>query len=701
MRFSIKTKMIFGLLSVVTAIMLGVFMAFSMRYSSQSLDAYHKSAADEMSQVDYAMNLFIEESMMNADMVARHPLVDRLSEVTTSHVNQLEPHKCRLADDDAVGREFVKYFASIKDSHPAYVSVFIGAVNGAFVSVLEDSDLPAGGYDPRKRPWYVESVSILDRGVLSDAYMSTTGEAVTSIMRTVVRGGQVRGVFGIDISLKKLTDLIESVRLGETGYLVLVQRDGVILADPRHPGQNFKKVSELHDRAMETLFNLGSGGGDVVIDGKEYVGLVTTSKKTGWKIIGLIERASITAPVWQTLKVLGGATILALAVLAATLWLLASRAIINPLLRVADFLRSIADGAHDRRLTHDRRDEIGDIYDALNNTAQILQRNIEEIQAKSREAENKAAAAEQATAAAEEARIAAERARADGMLHAAHRLEEVVERISEASRNIAGKSQEIQRGTEKQRERIQSTATAMEQMNATVLDVAKNASTAAEHGKSAKDKAQVGAKVVEHSIEALNTTQRRAEELQANMSQLDDRARAIGSVITVIEDIADQTNLLALNAAIEAARAGEAGRGFAVVADEVRKLAEKTMTATKEVGESIQSIQKVAAANISSMQGALGDLTKATGLAQDSGGALKEIVTNTEESAGQIQSIATAAEEQAAAAEEIGKSIEDINSITQTTFHNVQESLGTLRSLEQQATELAELISRLKVEARP
>ena len=129
--------------------------------------------------------------------------------------------------------------------------------------------------------------------------------------------------------------------------------------------------------------------------------------------------------------------------------------------------------------------------------------------------------------------------------------------------------------------------------------------------------------------------------------------------MTVIEDIADQTNLLALNAAIEAARAGDAGRGFAVVADEVRKLAEKTMNATKEVGQSIRTIQGGTQSNIQSMDVVVRDIEEVAGLSKHSGEVLEGIVAGAEESAGRIQSIAAAAEEQSATSEEINRSVEE------------------------------------------
>ena len=171
---------------------------------------------------------------------------------------------------------------------------------------------------------------------------------------------------------------------------------------------------------------------------------------------------------------------------------------------------------------------------------------------------------------------------------------------------------------------------------------------------------------------------------------------AITHMTQEVREIADQTNLLALNAAIEAARAGEAGRGFAVVADEVRKLAEKTMIATKEVGDSIQSIQQMAGMNVRSVDEAATELEQASRLATESGSALGEIVSSTDSSAGQIQSIATAAEEQSATSEEINRSIDEINAIAVQTDGHVTASMNALKDLEEQAGVLAQLIGQLK-----
>ncbi|MDR1857746.1 MAG: methyl-accepting chemotaxis protein, partial [Desulfovibrio sp.] len=174
------------------------------------------------------------------------------------------------------------------------------------------------------------------------------------------------------------------------------------------------------------------------------------------------------------------------------------------------------------------------------------------------------------------------------------------------------------------------------------------------------------------------------------------QAEAIGGVMGVISDIADQTNLLALNAAIEAARAGEAGRGFAVVADEVRKLAEKTMSATQEVGSSIGAIQQSAKANMEAVAGAVHNVEEATTLANRSGDALKEIVDMSATNAAVVTSIATAAEEQSATSEEIAKALEEINRIVGETTDGMVQSSQAVQDLSKMAQELNSVMVKLR-----
>ena len=268
-------------------------------------------------------------------------------------------------------------------------------------------------------------------------------------------------------------------------------------------------------------------------------------------------------------------------------------------------------------------------------------------------------------------------------------------RVADASEKIALQVEEVNQGTSIQRDRVSATAAAMDEMNTTVMEVARNAGDARAQSESTRDQATRGADLVNKVIAAIHQVNNVAMELQHNMQDLGAQAESIGGVMNVISDIADQTNLLALNAAIEAARAGEAGRGFAVVADEVRKLAEKTMSATNEVGSSINGIQASTANNIQRVGAATASVSEATELAGTSGNALKEIVTLAGENSALISSIAAAAEQQSATSVEINRAIEEINGIADDTAEGMTRSAHAVQELSHMAQELKNVLDRL------
>ncbi len=279
---------------------------------------------------------------------------------------------------------------------------------------------------------------------------------------------------------------------------------------------------------------------------------------------------------------------------------------------------------------------------------------------------------------------------------AAAKADSVAEQVVAASEQMAAQVEQSSSGAELQRERASEAATAMEEMNATVLEVARNASEAAGLADQSRDKAQEGAEVVEKMVATIREVHQDAVRLKSDMADLGRQAEGIGQIMNVISDIADQTNLLALNAAIEAARAGDAGRGFAVVADEVRKLAEKTMTATQEVGTSIQAIQKSAQRNIESTEQAAQAIDATTAMADQSGAALREIVGLVERTADQVRGIATASEEQSAASEEISRATAEINQIAMETAQAMHESRQATDDLARIAADLKSVIDDMQ-----
>jgi methyl-accepting chemotaxis protein len=274
------------------------------------------------------------------------------------------------------------------------------------------------------------------------------------------------------------------------------------------------------------------------------------------------------------------------------------------------------------------------------------------------------------------------------MKQAGERISSLAEHVASATELLSASADEQAQGAQKQRRQTASVATSMEEMTDTVLEVARNATVTSEAAGEANTSASEGVGMVNDAVSAINQVAESARQLGQEIGELDSQAGSIGQIINVINDIADQTNLLALNAAIEAARAGEAGRGFAVVADEVRKLAEKTMDATKEVENAIIAIQARSKEATNSMQATAAKVDESTALSNRAGEALQRIMNNIRDMVKRVSQIATAAEEQSSAAEGIMRSVEDIASIAEDADEAAGQAAGATRDMAELAREL-------------
>ena len=279
----------------------------------------------------------------------------------------------------------------------------------------------------------------------------------------------------------------------------------------------------------------------------------------------------------------------------------------------------------------------------------------------------------------------------DRMVRAGKKISELAEHVAAATELLSASADDQAHGAQKQRTQTASVAASMEEMTSTVLEVARNATATSEAADQANEAAGQGASLVTKAVAAINQVSESADALEREVGELNMQAGEIGRIIGVINDIADQTNLLALNAAIEAARAGEAGRGFAVVADEVRKLAEKTVAATKEVEEAIGTIQDRSQHAMAAMHQTSGQVGESTTLSNQAGDALQVIMESVRDMVGRITQIATAAEEQSAAAEEIKRQIGDIADIAGETDEGAGQAASATRDLAELAQELLNL----------
>ncbi|HJA78234.1 methyl-accepting chemotaxis protein [uncultured Desulfovibrio sp.] len=529
-----------------------------------------------------------------------------------------------------------------------------------------------------------------------------TGETTTIVSLPVIRDGEVLGVFyaGMDnITLSK--NILGAVQLGEFGaaYIYNAQGEAIMHSDSSLIGtihMSEPHVQEMLRKKNGSLEYVNKDGFTKIVYFEEMPGV-------HWVVCAELDKNEIMKPAHELLfHVCLLVLVLALAV--GSIIFFTARGIVRPLAISSGLVAHVAKGemelSPEERNAIEKAERRGDelsvmaagIRDMVKSISDLLQ----ESEHKTQEALKATEEARAATARAEEAAQRAENAKREGMHAAASQLEEVVGIITSASTQLSAQIDQSDRSASESAQRLAEAATAMNEMNATVQEVARNASEASRMSAETRSKAEQGATVVQQAVDGIEKVQEVAEVLRNDMQQLNEHARSISAIMGVISDIADQTNLLALNAAIEAARAGEAGRGFAVVADEVRKLAEKTMASTSEVGSAINAIQHSTTKSMEGVDKAVSQIGQATELSNQSGLALQEIVADAETTADEVRAIAAASEQQSAASEEINQSIVQVNDMSGKTAEAMREATQAVAALAEQSRRLEALVEDMK-----
>ncbi|MCU1763445.1 methyl-accepting chemotaxis protein [Pseudomonas sp. 14P_8.1_Bac3] len=534
----------------------------------------------------------------------------------------------------------------------AFVAVFLGSADGLFI-IRPEVKMPEG-FDPRVRDWYKSAQST--RGpVLTEPYIDIgTGQLVVSIVQGVANDGRNIGVVGGDLSLQMIIDTLNALDFGGMGHAFLVSADGKILV---HPDKELV-MKALVEAYPENTPRISTDFSEVEVDGKTRIVTFTPIKglsSVNWYIGLSVDKDKAYAMLSQFRTSAVIATVIAVAIIIALLGLLI-RLLIQPLNVMTRAMEDIADGEGDltKRLTVQNHDEFGLLGTAFNRFVERIHGSIREVSS------------------------------------ATGQVNEVALRVVAASNSSMFNS-------DQQASRTSSVAAAINQLGAAAQEIARNAAQASSQASDARSLAEDGQQVVDRSIVAMNQLSSLLSTSSSHIESLNSKTVNIGQILEVITSISQQTNLLALNAAIEAARAGEAGRGFAVVADEVRNLAHRTQESAQQVQGMIEELQIGARGSVSTMNDSQRHSQDSVEIANLAGERLNSVTVRMGEIDGMNQSVATATEEQTAVVEAIHVDITEINTLNQEGVENLQSTLRACADLEQQAARLKQLVGSFRI----
>ncbi len=450
--------------------------------------------------------------------------------------------------------------------------------------------------------------------------------------------------------IAKIKYSLKQLKIGDTGYYYVMDSKGVLIVHPKLEGKNISKFPFIRE-----MMNKKNGITEYDWNGRRKIVAYTYYKDRDWIIAGGSYLNEFVAPALKAITIRFVIISLIVIILGIiTLSLIFKKNLIQPLNSLENLLRKLASGDLTGKIDDYKNDEVGRIISDTNNMV-------------------------------------------DQMNKALSKVNHSTLQVNESAVSLANLNDEMAKGVESQAEQVTQVEVAVHEMTTTIREISENVENITSEVNQIKDAAATGGEVLGETVTSIQNLSDAVNHTASSIKELGSSSEQIGEILQVISEIADQTNLLALNAAIEAARAGEHGRGFAVVADEVRKLAERTVNATSEIDTMIGNIQK-------EVRNSVAQMNKGVELAEEGGMmvgnlrmSLEEIINGVMDIADKINMVAAAVEEQSATSQEISNNMTDISAVSQESASIATENREQAKTLIALADELANIVKQFKL----